>query len=417
MGAAPGAERPHDTVSELPPLFEVLPPELAMLTTLDRPATFRALAEQVDWARMPDLARYHRLDGRLALAIDAWAGDVPAVPAEVREALDVERRRRRARFDRDVLPQLEEVCSALVSAGIQPTLLKGAALVCAGVLDGGTRPMADLDLLVARSDVTTAARVLGDLGYAVRAPASAQSWARANHYQDPAWYHPQRPLGVEVHWDLQVRRHRLWFEPGTLETVDLVLPSGLHVRRLNDRDLLTHLGLHFWNDRASGGSGALGQLWDLRLTSPDADHPLWGALHESAVRRGHQQVLATVLACSRLLLGGPAPDGFPAVAARADSEMTRSFAFRRILAPRPAAIQLVMVTPDVDYRAGRLFLRLAAQLRKPLPLLREAYGTDTPWRLRVRHAARVMSLLLELAGSPIDTRSELRLDRWAHRLR
>jgi hypothetical protein len=405
-----------DTVSELPPLYDLMPPELALLTVLDRPESVRTLLAQVDWGRMPDLARYHRLDGRLAAAITS-CGHERAVPSDALATLEEERRHRGQRFDTEVLPQLEEACSALVSAGVEPVLLKGAALVCSGVVDGGERPMADLDLLVAASALAPATRVLRGLGYAARTPERTRTWARANHYQDPAWYHPERPLGLEVHWDLQPRRHRLWFEPATLETVDLVLPSGLRVRRLSDRDLLTHLSLHFWADRANGLPGALGQLWDIRAVSPAGGDALWPDLAEAAARRGHAEVLAVVAACSHLLLGGPDPDGYGMVGKAVELEATRSFVIRRVLAPRPTHIQLLMVTGDVDHRPLRMLTRVAAQIRRPGAELRTSYGALPAWRLRLRHVRRLTRLMSELVRAPMESRAELRLDRWAHRLR
>jgi hypothetical protein len=404
------------TVSELPPLYDLLPPELALLTVLDRPEILHTLLGRVDWDRTPGLARYHRLDGRLVAAI-TLCGNRRAVSSSAWEALADDQRQRRQLFDLEVVPQLEEACSALVSAGIEPVLLKGAALVCSGVVGGGERPMGDLDLLVTRSEVEAATRVLRELGYAARTPEHTRTWARANHYQDPAWYQPERPLGLEVHWDLQPRRHRLWFEPATLEKVDLVLPSGLRVQRLSDRDLLTHLSLHFWADRASGLPGALGQLWDIRAVSPAGGDALWPDLAEAAARRGHAEVLAVVVACSHLLLGGPDPDGFGLVADAVEMEATRSFVIRRVLAPRPTHIQLVMVTGDVEHRPLRMLTRVAAQIRRPSAELRPSYGALPGWRLRLRHMRHLAHLLAELVRSPFESLAELRLDRWAHRLR
>lgn len=197
----------------------------------------------------------------------------------------------------------------------------------------------------------------------------------------------------------------------------MTLPGPTRVHRLSDRDLLTHLALHFWRDRAEGRAGSLGQLWDVRRASPPHDHEFWVELRASAVHRGHPQVLAAVLACSHLILGGPLPDGFPEVAGMAQASATSAYAIRRVLAPRPMAVQLLMVTPDVDYRTRRVLNRVAAQFREPPAHLRETYGDRTSWRLWVHHARLLSRLLLELGRSPADTQAELRLDRWAHQLR
>jgi hypothetical protein len=399
-----------------PPLVEVLPAELAVLALLDRPELLRDLAARVDWATLLPLASHHRLSGSLAAAIER-CGEPSPVPPAVHDEVVLQRARVEVRSSSEILPQLEEVCDALVSVGVAPTLLKGAALVWSGMVPGGERPMADLDLLVAGRDVVAASQALERLGYRSTGSARTRRWARAHHYQDPAWRHPDRPLDVEVHWALQEHDHRLGFESSTLVTVPLGLPSGTTVKRLGDRDLLTHLCLHFWRDRADGGPASLGQLWDIRRVSPSADAPLWTELRSIALIRGHVQVLAAVLACSHVVLGGPLPPGYPEVRRMAASEELRSFAIRRVLAPRPRHIQLLMVTADVDHTAWRVVSRIAAQTRRRTAELRDIYGAGSAWRLRLRHVAATLALLGLALRSPLEAAAELRLDRWAHRLR
>jgi hypothetical protein len=398
----------------LPPLAEHLPPELALLTVLDRPIAVDALVECVDWAVMTGLARHHRLSGQLATAVQERAGERGPL-GTIAARLVQERDLRQARYDEEVLPQLDEMSQALGSVTIVPTLLKGVALVATGVCPAGERPMADIDMLVEPSSVDAATSALLRLGYESRAAAAERRWARHHHYQDPAWHHPSWPLPIEVHWGLQVPAHRLHFDPASLRRSDVALPSRV-VRCLAPLDQLTHLALHFWHDRSYGLSGALGQLWDVRRCSPAADDARWSQVRHLALLRGHAQVLAAVLACSHLLLGGPSPARFPEVEDLVRDERCVSFAIRRVLAQRPPHIQLTMVTPDVHYRPGRMLLRIGSQFSRPLPLLRETYRGVPPHRVRLHHTRALLGLLRELVGSPVDSYAEFELDRWAHEL-
>jgi hypothetical protein len=402
-------------VSPPRPLADQLPSELRLLTLLDDPVHMRDLEHEVDWPLVTGLARHHRLTGQLATALqDRTSAREPLGTVATRLVRD--QGRHRARYQHEVLPQLDELFRALDSVGVRPTLLKGAALVAMGVYAPGERQMADVDVLVDRTEIDATSTALTGLGYRPRVGTSARAWAREHHYQDPAWHHPVRPLPLEVHWDLQLPSHRLHFDPGSLRRIEIGLPTSTPARVLAPEELLTHLALHFWHDRAYGAEGALGQLWDVRRLSPASADPRWRTVRHRALLRGHARVLAAVLACSHVLLGGPVPVDFPEVGQLVRDQRCASFAIRRVLAQRPRHIQLLMVTPDVAYRPGRLARRVGAQLAKPGPLLSASYGDAPAWRLRVRHTRAILGLTGQLARSPIDTRAELELDRWAHDL-
>jgi hypothetical protein len=403
------------TDTGLPPLSPQLPPELALLTVLDLPNAVADLSQRVDWPTVTGLARHHRLTGLLATALHNQGDPQEPVATIAAQLLD-EQQRLRARYTTEILPQLDEACTALLSAEIVPTLLKGAALIATGIYDAGERPMADLDVLVDRAEVERASIVLRELGYRSLTTKATRAWAREHHYQDPAWRHAAHPLPIEIHWGLQVPGHRLAFDVASLQRSTLRLPSGTRVRCLAAEEQVTHLSLHFWHDRLHGLPGALGQLWDVRRVSPSFGDSQWAVIAERARNRGHAHALAAVLACSTLLLGGEPPRQYPDVARFVADERCRSFAIRRVLASRPRHIQLVTVTPDVPYSAARVATRLLAQVAKPLDTVGDVYGAGSSWRLRVRHLRAVGALLRRMVRSPLDTASEISLDRWAHRL-
>ena len=396
------------------PLLELLPPELAILTTLDRPYLWPRYADQVRWDTVIDLAGYHRLEGRLASILEA-ANDAGAPAALLSEVID-RRERAERRFLTQALPQLEELCSALLATNLKPTLLKGASLIVAGLARPGERPLSDLDLLVHRSQAQAAQGVLDELGYRTEAPPEIRRRAWNYHYQDAPLSHPDRWLNLDLHWDIQHPRHRASFGIDTMERTSLRLPSGSVVDRFVDADELTHLCLHFWKDREQGRPGALGQLWDIQAAASRMTASDWSDLTERARSRGHERTLAAVLAITHLLLGWPTPSGFPAVSELAGDERTASFAIRRVLAPRPEHIQLFMVTPDVAYRPARNATRVLAYLRQPLADRSGNRSGPTAIRARAHHLTFVLQCLARSLSAFADTRAEIKLDRWAHSL-
>ena len=396
------------------PLFDLLPPELAILTTLNQPHLWPSLAGRVEWQTVVDLASYHRLQGRLASALET-AKNVDAPTALVSKLVE-RRQRAEQRFESQALPQLEELCTALLAADLRPTLLKGASLIVAGLVHAGERPISDLDLLVRRSEARAAQRALDELGYRTEASAEIRRRAWTGHYQDAPLSHPDRWLNLDLHWDIQHPRHRAAFDIDTMERTPLRLPSGPMVDRFTDRDELTHLCLHFWKDREQGRPGALGQLWDIHAAAGRMTAADWGDLAERARDRGHERTLGAVLAIAHLLLGLPTPSSFPAVGELARDERTTSFAIRRVLAPRPEHIQLLMVTPDVAYRPARVTTRVLAYLRQPLPDGRDNRSVLTAIRARASHLTFVLRRLARSLSAFSDTRAEIILDHWAHSL-
>jgi hypothetical protein len=391
-----------------------LPPELEVLLALRQPERLRAAAEASDWALVLRLARLHHVSGRLATSLDAQGPFT--VPEEILQVLHADRRTQAQHFSSALLPQLEDLCGLLVDAQVVPTVLKGVALVTSGLVAAGERPMGDLDLLVDEREFATAQRVLETAGYEPRVSAAERDRALLYHYQDAPLYHADHPVSLDLHRHIQSPRHRHPFDVTSLTTTDLRLPSGRTVRRLDDVDLLVHLCLHFWSDRATGRMSSLGQLWDVCDAADALTEAGWITASARSRERGNVGPIAAVLALTALLCGRALPPGFAEPAQLADEHRLQSFAIRRVLAPRPATAQLVMVTPNVDHRPVRVATRLGAQLRNAPR--RGANAELAPsFRMRITHGAEVMRLLADVARHPLTAWSEVSLDRWAHRLR
>ena len=98
--------------------------------------------------------------------------------------------------------ELERILEALGAAGIPVIVLKGAALAATVYEDIGLRPMGDLDLLVGREDITSAAETMKAIGFhrvsKDRIPGLNDLIGHAFLLMSEA----QRNIAVELHWNL-----------------------------------------------------------------------------------------------------------------------------------------------------------------------------------------------------------------------
>ena len=401
---------------------EVFPPELDLLFCLERPESLLAAAARVDWSTAVALARHHRLEGRLHRALERCGASDTASSATA--ALRLAYEQQAVFAERYLFPQVGAVCAALLDAGITPTLLKGAALVAAGIVPAGERPMADIDVLVPRARFAAAQAALERAGYHARVDARTRQRSVTHSYGDAPLHHREHPLSLDLHWHLQGPHHRHPFDPEALQTCELRLPGGSRVQRLTDPDLLAHLCLHFWRDRAKGLPGPLGQLWDVHDLSVRLTDDGWARLAGGSPHSGHRGVVAATVALTHLLFAAPLPPLFPQAGRLADDPRLHAFTLHRVLAPRPPHLQMLVVTPDTTSRPYRMATRVVSHLRHgdPWPGPEAQPDPEAPLdavttrRARARHAFHLLRLLWALARHPGRSRAELAIDRWAHDL-
>ncbi|MEZ4766862.1 MAG: nucleotidyltransferase family protein [Caldilineales bacterium] len=159
------------------------------------------LAQPIDWDLLAELAALHGVVGlvrRNLVTLDARA----SVPAGAWQRM--QNAANQIAFDGVLqLRETERMSAALNRAGIEPIILKGHALADQLYADPLVRPSADIDLLVARSDLARAEDALAATGYV---PLSASK--RASQLQQS--YHvslyreamPGLQVLLELHWDL-----------------------------------------------------------------------------------------------------------------------------------------------------------------------------------------------------------------------
>jgi hypothetical protein len=159
------------------------------------------LAAQVDWSLVTERLRVRRLlptlgPRMLDLAADRAGDDFAVV---VQQALDAARRQG-AFFQM----MAERVTTALTGAGIRSTALKGPQLGEILYGEPGRRLSGDIDLLVAREQLSEAVRVVRELGYAQPTDHVDDDGLPALHF---ALVHEREQLpSVEIHWRIH------WYE-------------------------------------------------------------------------------------------------------------------------------------------------------------------------------------------------------------
>ncbi|WP_342241272.1 nucleotidyltransferase family protein [Inquilinus sp. OTU3971] len=249
-----------------------------------------------DWFSVIELANRCWMAPALFVALEGCGG-LPRLPADARDYLGFIHDRNRQRNLR-LRSQLVEAVSALNRSGIQPILLKGAAIIfCAPERTLGARMMSDLDLLVEEGEQPAANAVLAELGY------------RAADGLHGIW-RPQDAGMLELHGagtvsglDGSSIMDAANFSPATSDTARARLPAPA----LQALNLIVHDQIKegdYW--RGTIDLRHLHDLVELARRPPGVD---W--LHLSRIMRGRLQrnAFEMQLLTLRELFGVSIPDG------------------------------------------------------------------------------------------------------------
>jgi hypothetical protein len=156
--------------------------------------------------------------------------------------------------------------------------LKGSILSAAYYVEAALRPIADLDLLIRPEDFSTAAQLLGQLGYEQEVVHWKHTeFSRPDNRQvvSTTGEHPDNPRKLEIHLHC-----RETFGGPTLELTGLMWRSAMPGSLLGEAvllpqpdalwlHLLVHATYHMWQ-----GQGRLLHLVDLALLTPYLQDPL-----------------------------------------------------------------------------------------------------------------------------------------------
>ncbi len=357
---------------------------------------------ELDWERLLAMARWHRL-GPLLWDHLRQAGPDLIVPPEVLATFRDDARRATARSV-NLQHELDRVLALFERFGVPALLLKGAALVEAGVYpDRGLRVMVDLDVLVPADELERAHTLVAEtLGYTVRgmrvSPDDAARWH--HHYQL-----------VRGNGSIIVELHRRMFPDRPDEDIqgvwDRALPGGRAPAHLlpTPEDLAFHVAVHFGTDRVKQGDSALGQLADL-VRIAERWPVDWDVVRARAATEHVSDRLFLALYSVEVLFGGVVPAELVTALRPASftPELGTAFLRRRVLAEGP------MLPIDQVQVGGlrRLFPGRGALER----YVRFDEATPSVTRLRARRWVALARRVATQLPRPLELARDVRLSRW-----
>ena len=255
------------------------------------------LADPARRAQLWSLASRHRVYG-LAHSVAARTLG-PGAGGEVADTL---RRLRRSA----ALLQLsrDDLVRCLRACGVEPVILKGAAVMDTLYDEPVERDLDDLDILVRPSDVERAAAALTESGYGLDPALPSPEAYRRHHFHLPL-QHRGRPM-VEVHWALS--RPFSPFQLSAERVLEAAIvaprPTGLSMRVPRPEHLILHVVLQNLQESFS----RLGRLVDIdRITAscPGLD---WDTLTRAARDGDLGPAVSFSLQMTKRLFGSPIPD-------------------------------------------------------------------------------------------------------------
>ncbi len=156
-----------------------------------------------DWSSLLDLVFR---EGLAPIVHAGMAGSERDLPVDVAARLRAGYAANQVRSQVWIEPTLRRALGVLRSAGVEPIVVKGAALAYTAYRDPAHRTLSDVDLLLELGDLERASGALRQAGFRTRGEDPA-----ATHHARP-YYWGDGQIGVELHHDVLPRPNRYeWF--------------------------------------------------------------------------------------------------------------------------------------------------------------------------------------------------------------
>ena len=195
----------------------------------------------LDWGRLLELARRHRLASLLA-----WVWDEEeAIPPRVREEL-ASAFRQAASGALQKSADLLRLVGTMESAGVCALAYKGPALGARLYGSPALRPSADIDLLVSPTDLPKARAVLSELGYSPMVPLTSEQerwWLASECSLD--FVREGTRAAADLHWTIVPRHYAIDMSFASLWGKRRLIPFGeTQLPTLSAEDCLLTLAIH-----------------------------------------------------------------------------------------------------------------------------------------------------------------------------
>ena len=226
------------------------------------------------------------------------------VPADVGTSLRAAYLASRVRLEGWLEPGIELLIEALSAEGIEPVLLKGAALAYTAYPDPALRSMGDIDLLVPPCQIEDARATLLNHGFL------AEAGDEGTDHHLPPLQSPNGHVRVELHHSLLQRSSPYHVDTGEIRSRCMYVEIGqTEAIVLDPTDALQHACLHLSYSHLYRWFPLRGLVDILALASmgptPSVD---WHLFLDSSKRWRTQGACYWPLKLSRHLLGAPVPD-------------------------------------------------------------------------------------------------------------
>ncbi|MBV6521083.1 MAG: hypothetical protein MNPFHGCM_01206 [Gemmatimonadaceae bacterium] len=353
----------------------------------------------IDWAKLSWLAEWERATNVVWRRLHAVAP--AAIPEDA--ALSWERLAMVTDFHALYLQErFTETVSALVDAGIEVILLKGAALAQTSYASFVERPMGDVDLLVAPSQAQQAWDIAASLGWTWDRAAYPEVSYREHHHLPPLTDARRVGAKLELHTALSVFGHPFALGFDAVRRASRALEvAGRGVHALDDTHQVVHLAVHLaWSHMLSFGAWRTFRDLEAVVTSGRVD---WEKVVQVARTHGASSCCYWTFRLARSLGGIDIP---AAVISMLESPTPRSM---RGLVERHLAAQLFATERICPSEAVRRWLWSVAIRPGRLRL-----GEGRPWDIDAVTAPR--------AGQPMTFSRRVghqveSLTQWIHYLR
>jgi Uncharacterised nucleotidyltransferase len=286
------------------PRLDVAPDYTLLARVLREPATLNRLSPEA-FARTMDAAHRARLLGWLVEQVRL--GHLPAdSPDWLRDRLITADALVRG-YERSVRWEIDRLSRAFHDTGQQWILLKGAGYIAAGLPPGAGRRVADIDILVPRSDLDAVEAILQEHGWEFpEIDAYDNRYYREWMHELPPMIHRDRRSIVDVHHGILPQTSRL--KPSSERLLEHATPIGDGVRVLCPAHIVLHAAAHVFHDGEI--AGAIRDLVDLDqlLRWFGRDEAFWRSLRRETPALDLARPAYYALRYARRWFGTPLPD-------------------------------------------------------------------------------------------------------------